>query len=106
MGMKKLWGENFFNAKTKKWSKTKDEDNKRSFCMYVLDPIYMVFDAIMNFKKEQTEKLMSKLTTAGGKLVEDVFKTEEKELDGKPLMKCVMRNWLPAGDAMFQMIVI
>merc|ERR1719362_2584008 len=81
--MKKLWGENFFNSKTKKWSKNKDEDNKRSFNMYVLDPIYMVFDAIMNFKKEQT-----------------------RELVGKLLMKCVMRNWLPAGDAMFQMIVI
>merc|ERR1712183_55824 len=25
--MKKLWGENFFNAKSKKWSKTKAEDN-------------------------------------------------------------------------------
>merc|ERR1719264_1270800 len=104
--MKKLWGESFFNPKTKKWSKEKSEDNKRSFCMYVLDPIYMVFDAIMNFKKEQTEKLLGKLTTASGKLVKDVLKTEEKELEGKPLMKCVMRNWLPAGDAMFQMIVI
>jgi len=104
--MKKLWGESFFNPKTKKWSKEKADDNKRSFCMYVLDPIYMVFDAIMNFKKEQTEKLLGKLTTATGKLVKDVLKTEEKELEGKPLMKCVMRNWLPAGDAMFQMIVI
>jgi len=104
--MKKLWGESFFNPKTKKWSKEKADDNKRSFCMYVLDPIYMVFDAIMNFKKEQTEKLLGKLTTANGKLVKDVLKSEEKELEGKPLMKCVMRNWLPAGDAMFQMIVI
>jgi len=104
--MKKLWGENFFNPKTKKWQKEKSEDNKRSFCMYVLDPIYMVFDAIMNFKKEQTEKLMGKLTTAHGKLVKDVLKAEEKELEGKPLMKCVMRNWLPAGEAMFQMITI
>merc|ERR1719425_95347 len=104
--MKKLWGESFFNPKTKKWSKTKDADNKRSFCMYVLDPIYMVFDAIMNFKKEQTEKLLGKLTTAQGKLVKDVLKTEEKEMEGKPLMKAVMRNWLPAGEAMFQMICI
>merc|ERR1712165_553657 len=104
--MKKLWGENFFNPKTKKWSKNKDNDNKRSFNMYVLDPIYMVFDAIMNFKKEQVEKLMGKLTTADGKLVKDVLKHEEKEMEGKPLMKCVMRNWLPAGEAMFQMIVI
>merc|ERR1712227_83804 len=104
--MKKLWGESFFNPKTKKWSKEKADDNKRSFCMYVFDPIYMVFDAIMNFKKEQTEKLLGKLTTATGKLVKDVLKAEEKELEGKPLMKAVMRNWLPAGDAMFQMIVI
>jgi len=104
--MNKLWGESFFNPKTKKWSKEKTEDNKRSFCMYILDPIYMVFDAIMNFKKEQTEKLLSKLTTADGRLVKDVLKPEEKELEGKPLMKVVMRSWLPAGEAMFQMIVI
>merc|ERR1711884_163118 len=104
--MKKLWGENFFNPKTKKWSKSKDDDNKRSFNMYVLDPIYMVFDAIMNFKKDQVEKLLGKLTTADGRLVKDVLKHEEKEMEGKPLMKCVMRNWLPAGEAMFQMIVI
>merc|ERR1712142_1295263 len=104
--MKKLWGENFFNPKTKKWSKTKDNDNKRSFVMYVLDPIYMVFDAIMNFKKDEVAKLLSKLTTAGGKAVKDILKADELEMEGKPLMKCVMRNWLPAGEAMFQVIVI
>ena len=104
--MKKLWGESFFNPKTKKWSKEKADDNKRSFCMYVLHPIYMVFDAIMNFKMEQTKKLLGKLTTTTGKMVKDMPKTEEKELEGKPLMKCVIRNWLPAGDTMFQIIVI
>lgn len=104
--MKKLWGENFFNPKTKKWSKTKEEDNKRSFCMYVLDPIYMVFDAIMNFKKEETAKLLTKLTTADGKAVKELLKLDELEQEGKPLLKTVMRNWLPAGEAMFQMIVI
>merc|ERR1712024_353842 len=104
--MKKLWGENFFNPKTKKWSKSKDDDIKRSFNMYVLDPIYMVFDAIMNFKKEQVEKLLGKLTTADGRQVNDVMKHEDLKLEGKPLMKVVMRTWLPAGEAMFQMIVI
>merc|ERR1712025_969658 len=34
------------------------------------------------------------------------MKHEDLKLEGKPLMKCVMRNWLPAGEAMFQMIVI
>ena len=97
--IKKLWGESFFNPKTKKWS-------KRSFCMYVLDPNYLVFDAIVNFKKEQTEKLLTKLTTTSVKMVKDLLKNEEKEMEGKPLMKAVMRNWLPAGEAMFQMICI
>jgi len=104
--MKKLWGENFFNAKAKKWQKSKEPDNKRSFVMYVLDPIYMVFDAIMNFKKEETAKLLGKLTNAEGKPVKEILKADELELEGKPLMKVVMRNWLPAGEAMFQMICI
>jgi len=98
--MKKLWGENFFNPKTKKWAKTKADDNTRSFCMYVLDPIYKMFDAIMNFKKEETDKLLDRLELKGK------MKHEELSMEGKPLMKAVMRNWLPAGEAMFQMIVV
>merc|ERR1711971_587771 len=98
--MKKLWGENFFNPKTKKWAKVKADDNKRSFNMYVLDPVYKMFDAIMNFKKEETDKLLDRLELKGK------MKHEELALEGKPLMKAVMRNWLPAGEAMFQMIVV
>jgi len=98
--MKKLWGENFFNPKTKKWSKQKAEDNVRSFNMYILDPIYKVFDAIMNFKKEMTDKLLDKLEIKGK------MKHEDLQMEGKPLMKVVMRTWLPAGDAMFLMICI
>merc|ERR1712073_289913 len=85
--MDKLWGESYFNPKTKKWAKTKDDDNKRAFNMYILDPIYKVFDSIMNFKKDVIPGLL-------------------QQLEGKPLMKCVMRTWLPAGDAMFMMICI
>merc|ERR1712066_447880 len=87
-------------AKTKKWSKSKSEDNVRSFCMYVLDPIYKIFDVIMNFKKDETDKLLDKLDIKGK------MKHEDLQLEGKPLMKVVMRTWLPAGDTMFQMIVI
>merc|ERR1712223_172090 len=98
--MNKLWGENFFNPKTKKWAKTKDENNVRSFNMYILDPIYKVFDAIMNFKKDVTDKLLDKLD------IKSKMKHEDLQLEGKPLMKVVMRTWLPAGDAMFLMICI
>jgi len=96
--MSKLWGESFFNPATRKWSKHKDEANKRSFNMYVLDPIFKVFDAIMGYKKEEIEKLLTKLGV--------VLKGEEKEDDGKKLLKTVMRKWLPAGEALLQMITI
>ncbi|KAG0817175.1 hypothetical protein G6F16_002697 [Rhizopus arrhizus] len=62
--MTKLWGNNFFNPKTKKWTtKDRDADGKpleRAFNMFVLDPIYRIFDSIMNFKKEQTATLLEK----------------------------------------------
>lgn len=100
--MTKLWGENFFNPKTKKWSskETDSEGNKleRAFNMFVLDPIYRIFECIMNFKKEETAKLLEKL--------EIVLTPEERDLEGKALLKVVMRKFLPAGDALLEMVVI
>lgn len=57
-----------------------------------------VFDAIMNFKKEETAKLIDKL--------EIKLDAEDKDKEGKPLLKAVMRRWLPAGEALLQMITI
>uniref|UniRef100_A0A0K0F4D9 Tr-type G domain-containing protein n=1 Tax=Strongyloides venezuelensis TaxID=75913 RepID=A0A0K0F4D9_STRVS len=96
--MKNLWGDRFFNLKTKKWSSVEDGENKRGFSQFVLDPIYKVFDAIMNIKKEETTKLLERLNVK--------LSVEERDLEGKPLMKVVMRKWLPAGDTMLQMICI
>jgi len=96
--MDKLWGENFFNKKTKKWSKTKKDDNERAFCMYVLDPIYKLKEAIMEFKKEKIAELLETLNIK--------LTGEDKEKDGKQLLKVVMRTWMPAGETMFYMITV
>nr|QVU21452.1 translation elongation factor 2 [Salpingoeca crinita] len=96
--MDRLWGNQFFNPKTKKWRKSEAEGFQRGFSMFVLDPIYKLFDAVMNFKKDMTEKLVEKLNIK--------LSGEEKSLEGKPLMKVMMRRWLPAGDALLQMISI
>jgi len=96
--MMNLWGDRFFNPKTKKWSSTQDKDNKRGFVQFVLDPIYKVFEMVMQVKKEETAKLLTKL---GIKLA-----VEERDLEGKPLMKVMMRKWLPAGETLLQMIAI
>jgi len=96
--MNKMWGENFFNKKTKKWSTTKSPDNERAFNTYILDPIFKLFDAIMNFKKEATQKLLDTLKIK--------LPLEDRDKEGKPLLKVVMRTWLPAGDTLFYMITI
>merc|ERR1712166_525702 len=66
--------------------------------MGILTPIFTLFDAVMNFDKEKTAKLVNKL--------EIKLSREEQELEGKPLMKAMVRKWLPAGDALLQMISI
>lgn len=40
--MKRLWGDNFYSAKEKKWSKEMGPGYERGFCKLVLDPIYKV----------------------------------------------------------------
>ncbi|CAE6380424.1 unnamed protein product [Rhizoctonia solani] len=100
--MAKLWGDNFFNPATKKWStKNTDADGKpleRAFNMFVLDPIFKIFDAVMNYKKETITPMLEKL--------EVKLAPEERDLEGKALLKVVMRKFLPAGDSLLEMIVI
>ncbi|CCH58588.1 hypothetical protein TBLA_0A07980 [Henningerozyma blattae CBS 6284] len=100
--MERLWGDSFFNPKTKKWTnKETDADGKpleRAFNMFVLDPIFRLSTAIMNFKKDEIPVLLEKL--------EINLKSEEKELEGKALLKVVMRKFLPAADALLEMIVM
>ncbi|KAI0825004.1 eukaryotic translation elongation factor 2 [Trametes gibbosa] len=100
--MLKLWGDNFFNPATKKWTtKNTDADGKpleRAFNMFVLDPIFRIFDAVMNFKKDAVTSMCQKLDI---KLDQD-----ERDLEGKPLLKVIMRKFLPAGDSLLEMIVI
>lgn len=96
--MGRLWGDQFYHGKEKKWKKQMMEGATRGFTMFVLDPIYKMFDAVMNFKKEEYEKLLTKLNIK--------LTVEEKELEAKPLIKKIMQKWLPAGETMLQLITI
>ncbi|XP_077955143.1 elongation factor 2b isoform X1 [Gasterosteus aculeatus] len=100
--MKKLWGDRYFDPNAGKFSKTATGPDgqklPRTFSQLVLDPIFKVFDAIMSFKKDETAKLIMKLDVK--------LDSEDKEKEGKPLLKAVMRRWLPAGEALLQMITI
>jgi len=97
--MQKLWGDNFFDAKGKKWVKTdKDGTVERAFCQFIMTPICKMFTAIMDDKKQKIQKLL--------KAVGVTLKKEDEELVGKPLLKRVMQKWLPVGDAILEMIVV
>jgi elongation factor 2 len=99
--MKRFWGDNFYSAAEKKWSTQAADGYTRGFCQFVLDPIFKVFSSIMNFRKEEYLKLIEKLNVKIPS--EDKDKLEE---GGKPLLKVVMKSWLPAGDTLLSMIAI
>jgi len=96
--MKRLWGDQYFSPKEKKWNKTGGDTYVRGFNQFVLDPIYQMFDSVMNFKKDVYTKLLDKLNIK--------LTVEERELEGKPLIKKIMQKWLPAGETMLQLITI
>jgi elongation factor 2 len=96
--MRRFWGDQFFDPATKKWSADKTGDAKRGFVLYVLEPIYKIFNTCMQKSHEECLTLIEKM---GVKL-----NTEEKDLSGKELLKVVMRRWLPAGETLLQMITI
>lgn len=61
--VRRLWGDMFYNKKGewKRGTLSGDKEWKRGFVAMVLDPIYQMFDAIMNDKKEKYEKMLGSL---------------------------------------------
>eukprot|EP00963_Diacronema_lutheri_P000639 scaffold37_cov346-Pavlova_lutheri.AAC.23 len=99
--MQKLWGANFFDPATRKWTK-KDTNSgtcKRGFVQFCFEPIKNVIDTAMNDDKEKLFQMLDKLNVLA-KLT-----GEDKELSGKPLMKRIMQKWLPAHEALLDMII-
>ncbi|KAF7364047.1 p-loop containing nucleoside triphosphate hydrolase protein [Mycena sanguinolenta] len=100
--MKRLWGDNFFNTSTKKWTtQSTDADGKplqRSFNMFVLDPIFRIFSAVLDSNKEGIGSILEKL--------EITLTQTQRAAEGKDLLKTIMQKFVPAGDALLDMVVI
>jgi len=102
--MDKLWGDNFFDGSTNKWtSKNKSGKLTRGYVQFILQPIQNLFDNVMEEKKSKTGKLKWKkmIKTLNVKLAKD-----DEDLAGKPLLKRIMQKWLPAAEALLEMIVV
>ncbi|CAO3635076.1 unnamed protein product [Cunninghamella echinulata] len=104
--LQKLWGENYFNTETKIWSTKQRTDKdgkswKRGFNLFVLDPIYRIFSYTLN-------KLMDKETLCNyfSKVNIQVTIDEIEGLEGKHLLKALMKRFLPCDKALLEMICI
>ncbi|VFQ77244.1 unnamed protein product [Cuscuta campestris] len=98
--MERLWGENFYDpAAAKKWTKkhTGSPTCKRGFVHLCYDPIQKIINLCMNDQKDKLWPILQKLGVT--------MKSDEKELTGKALMKHVMQTWLPAADALLEMMI-
>jgi len=97
-----LWGENYFDPEKKEWITSNVSSSgkklKRSFCEFILDPIGKVFKTAMTGKVSDLEQLTSKLNIS--------LTNEDKAKTQKDLLKCVMMKWLPAANALLEMMVV
>lgn len=109
--MKRLWDDNYFDARSKVWraegvEKVKDSDPadykpkmlQRAFNSFIMDPIIKLSNAIMNENQKATEKMLKK--------IEIELKGPEKEMKGKELLKRVFQKWINAADALIEMIIL
>jgi elongation factor 2 len=71
---------------------------ERAFNQFILDPIFRIFNAVMNFKKDEIPTLLEKLNIK--------LTPEDREKEGKQLLKVVMRTFLPAADALMEMMIL
>jgi len=98
--MTRLWGNNYFAAKEKKWKLNTDTAPpglERAYCMFCLTPISKIFK---NCMEEQYDAVTKMLGAVGVTLTK-----EDLELRQKPLLKRCMQKWLPAHDALLEMLV-
>jgi len=100
--MARLWGDNYFDAEGKKWtSNNMSATGKplvRAFCQFVLEPIYQLSRAVVDENMEKVNKMIETLKIH--------MTPDDMELKGKALLKAIMRKFLPAADAILEMIVL
>jgi len=97
--LRRLWGDNYYNPKKKKWCNEPENENiQRAFCSNILEPLIKLAYTVYSGEKNIYQPLLEKL---GIKL-----EGKELELQGKKLMRKVMQKWINASDALLEMIIL
>lgn len=100
--MEKLWGDNYFDAKAKKWRNTPEAEDgtqlPRAFCQFIMNPLISLCKACLENDVEKWQKLTVNLNIE--------LTQEEKEYKGKQLLKTVMSRWINAAEVVLEMMVL
>lgn len=100
--MKKLWADNFYDAKAKKWTSNENAEDgsqlKRGFVQFIMDPIIKLARNIMDNNKDAVWKMLKALNID--------IKEADREKVGKDLLKHVYQKWLNAAEALLEMICL
>lgn len=96
----RLWGEMYLSDEGKWHKSINDGDNcVRGFVKLILQPIYMVYGIKIN--NDPIGPVLEKMKRLGVSLSKD-------EIDNKTndeVLCAIMRNWLPAGDVVLEMVI-
>ena len=98
----KLWGDNYYDPQSRKWFKdsTNEEGEplSRAFCAFIMEPIIKLSRSIMDGNTEQMNKILAS--------IEISLSSEEKELNGRKLLKLIMSKWLNISDTLLEMMML
>ena len=98
----RLWGDHHYGPVSRKWSKkgidaANGQPIERGFNMFILDPIFKIFDVALNKTLDDVlviaKKLRIKLTSS------------EKEQENRQLLKILMKKFLPAEKAFSELML-
>lgn len=95
--LSKLWGDNFYDPKTGKYSKNPD-DGPRVFCELALNPICKLIKLVVEGDPKEYIPFIEKL---GVKVTK-----EDCELGYKKLIKKVLSEWLDFSNSLVDMVVL
>lgn len=99
--MKKLWGDHYWDPRAKRWLTTpvgsSGKKLRRGFVQFVLDPLRQLFKHIREQDHAAIARFASNLNI--------VLPADIKERQGRELARGVLQAWLPAADALLDMIV-
>ncbi|XP_071101672.1 eukaryotic translation elongation factor 2-like [Haliotis cracherodii] len=94
----KLWGNNFYNQRERKWTTNENPNTTRGFIQFVLTPLYTVFNVCTRKSRDDILRFAVTMNFS--------LSDSEKQLKRNDLLLVLLKKWLPAGRTLLDMTVL